>query len=93
MPNINPNDGIGNVNNIIKKESKVNKEKKVVAETKQVEASALNALGTYGLANVNFKGSIARNFEEEIKEFNEKVKLTFGGEDGVLSAKEIKDIQ
>ena len=54
MTNINPNDDVGRINYNIKKESKVNKEKKVVAETKQVEASALNALGAYGLANVNF---------------------------------------
>ena len=57
MTNINPNDGVNKINANIKKETKVNKNKEVVAQSKQVEASALNALNSYGKASINFKGA------------------------------------
>ena len=56
MTNINPNDDVGKINHIIKKEDKVNKKEKPVAETKQVEASSLDALNSYGKASITFRG-------------------------------------
>ena len=66
MTNINPNDGVNKINANIKKENKVNKNKEVVAQSKQVEASALNALNSYGKASINFKGNLKEN-EKDIK--------------------------
>ena len=56
MTNINPNDDVGRISHNIKKENKVKKNEKTVAETKSVEASSLDALNSYGKVNVAFKG-------------------------------------
>ena len=56
MTNINPNNDVGKINHSIKKESKVNKKEKPVAEIKSVEASSLDALNSYGKASITFRG-------------------------------------
>ena len=65
MTNINPNNDVGKINHNIKKGNKVNKQEKPVAQTKQVEASSLNALSAYGKANINFKGNTNLYFEQK----------------------------
>ena len=74
MTNINPNNDVGKINNNIKKGNKVNKKKEVVAQQKQVEASALNALSSYGKANVHFKGNKECSFEEKKAELEQTLK-------------------
>lgn len=59
MTNINPNDDVLRANQNIRKGSKKNMEKEVVVLPKQVEASSLNALSSYGKAKVSFKGHIS----------------------------------
>ena len=71
MTNINPNNDVGKINNNIKKENKVNKKKEVVAQQKQVEASALNALSSYGKASVTFRGKKGKKSNEIINVSNE----------------------
>ena len=75
MTNINPNDGVNRINHNIKKENKVNKKEKPVAQTKQVEASSLNALSAYGKANINFKGKKIEpaTFDKKKKDLQEKI--------------------
>ena len=93
MTNINPNNDVGKVNHIVKKESKVNKKKEFVAETKQVEASALNALGAYGRANISFKGNAQQTFEQKLEELGQKIKSSFCGENAILSQNDLLDIE
>ena len=66
MTNINPNDGVNKINANIKKENNVNKKKEVVAQSKQIEASSLNALNSYGKASINFKGTTKKALPDEI---------------------------
>lgn len=84
MTNINPNDGVNKINANIKKESKVNKNKEVVAQSKQVEASALNALNSYGKASINFKGTNKKNDLSQEVINNRTKRLTAMGIDELL---------
>ena len=83
MTNINPNNDVGKISHNIKKEKKVNKKEKPVAETKEVEASSLNALSAYGRANINFKGNPALTFEQKLKSYEEKLKTILNSEEEI----------
>ena len=66
MTSINPNDGVNRVNNSFKNEKVVDKKEKPVVESKTAEASSLDALNSYGKANMSFKGKITDSLEKEI---------------------------
>ena len=58
MNNINSNGKVGKINFNIKKENKLNKKQLSSVATRQVEASSLDALNSYGKAGISFKGGV-----------------------------------
>lgn len=75
MTNINPNGGINRVNNGFKKEDITNNKEKPIAKTKEAEASSLDALNSYGKANVTFKGKLKDSIQKEM--FKKKITKNF----------------
>lgn len=82
MTNINPNDDVLRINQNIRKGSKKNMEKEVVVQPKQVEASSLNALSSYGKAKVTFRGQVSETEDKNSLENFEKRLLAEKDENG-----------